>query len=319
VNSMRSFGLARTGSFFSVLALLALVNFSAPVSSSSGPMFSDAGSETLEPTKSNEIPDPAAPSAHSVGGNSTYYTVRADLRRCASPMCGGFFIKRVNNARTRCANGRRMAECYVAEINWDGQPPVESGHALLRGELSQRRYQRLGRFGVLRVTESWRAASERLPQGTFFRVKDLGIRCITYPCLTHQEERLNSYGQRKVAGVELNGANASSDAVVEAGTAMTSAEGILVAGNHARIVGPAGRANTLRATQFYLRGSVPVAGRPCIKTGCSSQVCAEEEVMTTCEWRPEYECYRRARCERQANLQCGFTQTPELTTCLARR
>jgi hypothetical protein len=312
---MSSLRLVRTGSFFSVLALLALLNFSPLVSFSATVLnASNFELEALRPTPSS---DAASPQPRS--DNFTYYSIRPDVRRCASPLCGGFFIKRVNHPRTRCANGQSMAECYVAEINWNGQPPVELGHALVRGELSQRRYRRLGQFGVLRVTETWRAMSERPPQGTFFRVKDLGIRCITYPCMSHQEGRLNSYGQRKVAGVELNGAHASSEAVAEAGRAMTTAEGILVAGNPSPIVGPAGRANTLRATQFYLRRPAPIAGRRCIKTGCGGQVCAEQEVITTCEWRPEHECYRRARCERQTNGECGFTQTHELITCLARR
>ena len=161
---MRNSRVMRIGFFVTVLLLPTLLNFSAPVSSSSRPVFSGAVSAT------KQAEPPPVPAAQTVRGNSTYYTVRADVRRCASPMCGGFFIKRVNHARTRCANGRNMAECYVAEINWNGQPPVESGHALLRGELSQRRYPRLGRFGVLRVIESWRAMSERPPEGTFFRV-----------------------------------------------------------------------------------------------------------------------------------------------------
>ena len=315
---MLNFRLARTGSFVSALALLAILNFSPPVSSSSELKFFDISSEISCGTASND-PDANGPPAQSPYANSNYYTVRADVRRCASPMCGGFFVKRVNRLLTRCANGRNMAECYVAEINWNGQPSVESGSALLRGDLSQRRYPRLGQFGVLRVTESWRAASERPPEGMYYRVKDLGIRCITHPCMTHQEEKLNSFVERKIAGVELNGASPSDGAVAEAGRAMTTSEGILVAGNHARVVGPAGRANSLRATQFYLRASAPVAGRPCMKTGCSSQICAEADVITTCEWRSEYECYRSARCERQANGECGFTQTPELTACLGRR
>jgi hypothetical protein len=56
---------------------------------------------------------------------------------------------------------------------------------------------------------------------------------------------------------------------------------------------------------------------PCIVTGCSSHVCAEEPVMTTCEYAPSYACYRNARCERQADGQCGWTQTAELQRCLS--
>jgi hypothetical protein len=55
----------------------------------------------------------------------------------------------------------------------------------------------------------------------------------------------------------------------------------------------------------------------CRRTGCSGQVCADQEVVTTCEWKPEYACYDTALCERQADGGCGFTPTPELTQCLA--
>jgi hypothetical protein len=58
----------------------------------------------------------------------------------------------------------------------------------------------------------------------------------------------------------------------------------------------------------------------CAKGGCSGTLCLEEskvnEIATTCEFKPEYACYRTASCERQANGQCGFTQTPELAACL---
>jgi hypothetical protein len=56
---------------------------------------------------------------------------------------------------------------------------------------------------------------------------------------------------------------------------------------------------------------------PCIISGCSSQVCAAESVITTCEFRPEFECYRDATCEKQPDSTCAWTPTPELTECLA--
>lgn len=57
----------------------------------------------------------------------------------------------------------------------------------------------------------------------------------------------------------------------------------------------------------------------CHRDGCSGQVCTDDPdvVMTTCEWREEYACYRSAICERQANGACGWTQTTELLECLA--
>lgn len=55
----------------------------------------------------------------------------------------------------------------------------------------------------------------------------------------------------------------------------------------------------------------------CFVGGCSGQVCSDDAgIVSTCEWRDEYACYRTAKCERQSNGQCGWTSTPELTACL---
>jgi hypothetical protein len=270
----------------------------------------------------------AAPPPDPVSSTSTFYTIRRDLRRCASPMCGGYFIKVVNQPRTRCANGRSMSECYVASIEWNGQPEPDTDGALVRGTLVPRG-NRSGKFGFLSAREVWLPASSNQVTGTFFRVRDRGIRCIAAPCETHHEAKLNTSVSRNVAGVDLARANASENAVSEALTAMTSPDGLLVSGSHEPVSGPAGRSQMLNATQFYLRAKAsdsssagnqkpPANKKPCFKTGCSRQVCADEEVVTTCEYRAEYECYKRAKCERQANGECGFTDTPELRTCLRR-
>lgn len=61
-------------------------------------------------------------------------------------------------------------------------------------------------------------------------------------------------------------------------------------------------------------------GAGCKVGGCSSTVCSEasgEDMMTTCEFKPEHACYRSATCEKQAGGACGWTQTPELSACLA--
>lgn len=254
-----------------------------------------------------------------VSSNSTFFTVRPDLRRCASPMCGGFYVRPVNHLLIPCANGRLMAECYVAEIDWNGQSQVDARQALLRGEVRRKTYSRFGNLGEFRVNESWQAASDHQPAGVFYRVRDRGVRCITFPCPSHSEMKLNSRFSQSIAGVNLTGAGAKEDLVGRASAAMTGGEGVLVAGDHATVTGPGGRMPELRATQFYLRAGQSQAMKPCIKTGCSSQVCSDRNVITTCEWRPEYACYQKATCERQANGNCGFTQTTELTSCLMRK
>jgi eight-cysteine-cluster-containing protein len=66
-------------------------------------------------------------------------------------------------------------------------------------------------------------------------------------------------------------------------------------------------------------GSQAPSPGDCVKTGCSGTVCVEpgNEVVTTCEMKPEYACYQNATCERQADGTCGWTQSHELTSCLA--
>lgn len=54
----------------------------------------------------------------------------------------------------------------------------------------------------------------------------------------------------------------------------------------------------------------------CKVTGCSGQICSDKEVITTCDWQEAYACYRIAKCERQTDGECGWTQTEELTKCL---
>jgi hypothetical protein len=58
--------------------------------------------------------------------------------------------------------------------------------------------------------------------------------------------------------------------------------------------------------------------KKCFIGGCSGQMCSDEEgPVSTCEYREEYACYKSATCGVQANGECGWTVTSELTACLA--
>lgn len=61
------------------------------------------------------------------------------------------------------------------------------------------------------------------------------------------------------------------------------------------------------------------ASTSCKKTGCSSTMCIDSnmpDIVTTCEFKPEYACYQQAECKVQDDGNCGFTQTAQLTQCL---
>lgn len=60
----------------------------------------------------------------------------------------------------------------------------------------------------------------------------------------------------------------------------------------------------------------------CAIGGCSGQLCGEADFIrsigTTCEWRDQYACYRKARCGRFGpGGSCGWEPTPELAACLS--
>jgi hypothetical protein len=49
---------------------------------------------------------------------STMYSISVDSRKCASPVCGGYFIKAVNRGQTRCSDGKIQDSCYVGGLDF---------------------------------------------------------------------------------------------------------------------------------------------------------------------------------------------------------
>ena len=65
----------------------------------------------------------------------------------------------------------------------------------------------------------------------------------------------------------------------------------------------------------------PMVANGCAVAGCSGQLCVSAaeaaDIVTTCEYKAEYACYREASCEPQAKGKCGWTQTTELKQYIA--
>lgn len=144
--------------------------------------------------------------AVSATSTSTYFQVRHDMRKCMSPMCGGWFVSRVNQSTTKCADGKWAKECYVAEIDWSSAGLVQDDAAgattlIFRGSIGSKTYDSLGSFGVLKATEVWSSPIIEATTGSFYRVTDSGIRCVRAPCLNMQSDRLNSTSSRMVSEI----------------------------------------------------------------------------------------------------------------------
>jgi eight-cysteine-cluster-containing protein len=73
---------------------------------------------------------------------------------------------------------------------------------------------------------------------------------------------------------------------------------------------------------FKFLDDTAASPEPCVKGGCSGQLCGEKEVVdkifTDCMFRVEYECFAKTKCERQPDGRCGWTPNREYSQCRAK-
>ena len=72
-------------------------------------------------------------------------------------------------------------------------------------------------------------------------------------------------------------------------------------------------------TSTEIKQDLTTPSNSCRISGCSSQLCVSAEnagQISTCEFLPQYACYRTAKCEVQVSGECGWTETEELNQCL---
>jgi hypothetical protein len=191
---------------------------------------------------------------------SYYIVTRPDARRWAWPMCGGYFVKEVNKPKPRRADGTWQREGHALELDasalgWSKEELARFNeqfgqrHALVRGKLQQ--MERGSRKAdVLAIDEGWLAQALSRPIGTFFGVKDTGIVCIMFPCLSIHERTLNFRVQRLRAGVDLAASGASNEQVEAGYKAHSEPAGILAVGEHQIVSGSAARGLKLAASEF---------------------------------------------------------------------
>lgn len=254
-------------------------------------------------------------------GQYTYFLVQHDQRRCASPMCGGYFVDRVNLSTTRCFDGSYADKCYVASLDLTGTGlPAETlangvpDFALLRGRIVKKSFGQAGKFGVFEATEQWNPTTDAPADGVFVKLKDAGVRCIAAPCPSTHELKLNASTKAVIADVDFTPSGATEDQI-GAAVGAEFGDGLIIAGDRYTVRGQAGAAKARTATQLWTK----VLG-PCFVGGCSNEVCSDEPgVISTCLYRPEYACYSATHtaCERQSNGACEWTQSDALLACLA--
>lgn len=190
-----------------------------------------------------------------------------DLRKCAFPMCGGYFVKAVNLPQTRCADGTQQKECHAAWLNpkalgWTPEQTAAFEASFAKGKAVVRGYLEPAPGGLytadqLTLTEAWQGQGTHKPLGTFYGVKSTGIVCITAPCPSLAASKLNVVGPAVNPDLDLSLTGAT-DKQIQAGYEALGSSGILAAGAIVPVKYPAleGRkprlGSKLIASEFYV-------------------------------------------------------------------
>jgi len=194
-----------------------------------------------------------------------YFLARPDFRRCVSPLCGGAFVKKVNNQFTRCADGSLQDECYVAEINWkrlgfnamntsEGNLAATPWPLLLRGKIKSKKFPGFGNLGLFVAKDAYRSVGEssQFTTGRFAGLENNGIVCITSPCFSYDEYILNRKRIRSVSGIDLEGVFASKTELDQAQNLLADGDVLIAQGSNVQVDGFAGTGITFEATHFFL-------------------------------------------------------------------
>jgi hypothetical protein len=232
----------------------------------------------------------------------------------------GYRLARINRSTTVCANGTTKASCTVPALDWseanltDASTSKVTAAAALAGvpAIVRGRFAKQGSATRFIVTEAWLAETGSVASGVFAKITPSGIRCITTPCPTMKEHSLNNSYTADIAEIDWSLAQLGEREIEAFDDEIASPFGTIIAGDRYAVTSSMkGRT----ATAAFHR--VP-ADAACYRGGCSDEVCsAQQGVITSCIWKPEYACDEAATCERQATGECGFTHDDAFETCIS--
>jgi hypothetical protein len=194
------------------------------------------------------------------GGTYTYYTIARDLRRCVSPLCGGYWVARVNRTTTKCVDGSYAAQCYVADLDWArlglGDRALEAvqanGSLVLRGTVAKQSWPGFGIMGRFKPSEAWLGQGPGTTDGVFVKISETGVRCFAAPCNSMRETKLNGSGNALLAELGWDSSGASDDRI-GAGIEAMFGHDLIIAGDRYTVRGPGGTAKARTVEQFWIR------------------------------------------------------------------
>jgi hypothetical protein len=244
----------------SISAVTLLASCAALVAPTACSSPAQAQGAPLGESTASAAPDPAG----------TYYAISADLRRCASPLCGGWFLDQINRPTTRCHDGSTAPQCYTPELDWSSANVSDdqrnqlleaagtgaiSGQvvAVVRGTFAPNNTTPRPELGRFIITEAWVAEGDGPATGTFVWVHDNGLRCFAAPCPNLTERTLNTSQVTDIADVNFAPAGLTDTEVEMCTNAMYGPDGLIVAGERYTVQANGNTAPGRTATAAYLR------------------------------------------------------------------
>ena len=187
------------------------------------------------------------------------FVSRVDPRLCPSPACGGYWVSEANHARTTCVDLRSSPRCYVARgvdrAHADLGGGIPDG-AVVLGHLEPWGYDGFSEALGAIIVDDVRTPVGSFEKGTYFRVRDLGIRCVRAPCLSYRATVLNGVRRVLISTLDLSAVRASPEELRQAQAALTTPGGLFVLG---RIVATPDGGRALRSTRIFLKAPKPRA------------------------------------------------------------
>ena len=223
----------RTLSFASVLALAlgACATNQGTLEPGSDPLAGEAG----------DGDQAKADAAHDTFG----YLAVHKVGTVTNPLFGtAYNLQRANRSTTMCQDGAYHAQCGVHAMMWESmglsQTQVDKIEAALQREIDdpsvgtqvivKGSYKILVDFSGFEPTEIWVAQlSGGNDSGTFVQVFDRGIRCVTAPCPTFEEDKLNSTKTANIEGLDFG--DSATDSLQEKVDTATTTSGAIVVGD----------------------------------------------------------------------------------------
>lgn len=185
-----------------------------------------------------------------------YFSLAPDLRLCPSPACGGWWLEAVNQSTTTCLDGSQQAACYVASADFgalEAPPTIGSGFGspIVRGRIEAFEDPVFGNLGRLLAESAWIGTTPESVPGSIYRVRDLGIVCVTHPCYSLEARVLNQTDTLQISQLDLSAIDATPDELAATEAALQRGD-LVVRGTTGPDPGPAGEGLAIRVSQLFL-------------------------------------------------------------------